>query len=224
MNHSDSEGVIRFRVHLNRKPLHEEPEIRQLIVWRDILYRMGLVGRDPLRYSGLGFGNLSMRSLRKPDSFVVTGSQTGGLEQLSEMHFCRVIAWKFEPPELWAEGLTSPSSESLTHAAIYESEKKVGAVIHVHCPEIWHQGETIGLAVSDPAAGCGTSALALEMRSMMATWKPVDGGIWILGGHEDGVIAFGNDLMQTGLLVIQWYATAKNRSVGVVRQSPSKRL
>jgi hypothetical protein len=94
----------------------------------------------------------------------------------------------------------------------------------VHCPEIWHQADTIGLAVSDPAAGCGTSALALEMRSMMAALKPSNGGIWILGGHEDGVIAFGADLMQTGLLVMQWFAAAKTRSVEVVRQSPSKRL
>lgn len=224
MNQGDNEGVIRFRVHLNRTPLHEEPEIRQLIVWRDILYRLDLVGQDSLRYSGLGFGNLSVRSLRKPDAFVVTGSQTGGIERLSEMHFCRVTSWKFESPEVWAEGLTSPSSESLTHAAIYESEKRVGAVIHVHCPEIWHQADTIGLAVSDPAAGCGSSALALEMRSMMATLKPADGGIWILGGHEDGVIAFGTDLMQTGLLVMQWFAAAKTRSADVVRQSPSKRL
>lgn len=224
MNRGDSEGVIRFRVHLNRTPLHEDAEIRQLIVWRDILYRLGLVGQDPLRYSGLGFGNLSVRSRKEPDTFMVTASQTGGIERLCGMHFCRVIAWKFEPPELWAEGLTSPSSESLTHAAIYESEKRVGAVIHVHCPEIWHQADTIGLAVSDPAAGCGTSALALEMRSMMAALKPSNGGIWILGGHEDGVIAFGADLMQTGLLVMQWFAAAKTRSVEVVRQSPSKRL
>lgn len=217
MNQGGNEGVVRFRVHLNRTQPYEASEIRQLIVWRDILYRLDLVGRDPLRYSGLGFGNLSVRSFSNPYSFVITASQTGGIERLSETHFCRVTAWKFEPPELWAEGLASPSSESLTHAAIYESEKRVGAVIHVHCPEIWHQADTIGLAVSDPAAGCGTSALALEMRVMMAALKPADGGIWILGGHEDGVIAFGADLMQAGLLVVQWFAAAKTRSAGIVR-------
>ncbi|MBP8137017.1 MAG: hypothetical protein KAY61_02335, partial [Candidatus Eisenbacteria bacterium] len=64
MAHSPSEGVIRFAVEHTQAAL--EPRVhgeaaRVLAAWREILAHLRLLGRDPSRYEGLGFGNVSAR-------------------------------------------------------------------------------------------------------------------------------------------------------------------
>ncbi|MEW6258723.1 MAG: class II aldolase/adducin family protein [Thermodesulfobacteriota bacterium] len=208
MTVSSEEGIIRFRTHLIRKALQPSLEIAELMAWRDILHRLNLVGQVPTRYAGLGFGNLSIRSRKNPESFVVTGSQTGHLERLESDHFCRITAWNLETAEIWAEGILQPSSESLTHAAVYASLERANAVIHVHCPQLWRLQGTIDLPVSDPKAGCGTVDLALEVSRMLADLGTPESGVWMLGGHEDGILAFGPDIITTGLSLLHWVAIA----------------
>ena len=65
MAHSPSEGVIRFAVEHTQAAL--EPRVhgeaaRVLAAWREILAHLRLLGRDPSRYEGLGFGNVSARA------------------------------------------------------------------------------------------------------------------------------------------------------------------
>jgi len=205
---SSEEGIIRFRSHLNRTPLQPSLAIAELMAWRDMLHRLHLVGQDTFRYSGLGFGNLSIRAWQYPAGFVVTGSQTGHLDHLDCCHFCLITAWTLVPPELWADGTIQPSSESLTHAAVYGCSDHAGAVIHVHCPELWRLQRAVDLPVTDPKAGCGTVDLALEVKRMMADLGNPETGVWILGGHEDGILAFGPDITTTGLSLLHWVAVA----------------
>jgi Ribulose-5-phosphate 4-epimerase and related epimerases and aldolases len=48
-----------------------------------------------------------------------------------------MVAYDFENNWVQYEGSASPSSESLTHAAVYEPDQNVGAVIHGHDSALW---------------------------------------------------------------------------------------
>ena len=78
-----------------------------------------------------GFGNLSVRD-GVSGNFYITGSATGGLPELMPTNCVRVVAYDFARNWLRYEGAAIPSSESLMHAAIYESDPTISAVIHCH--------------------------------------------------------------------------------------------
>jgi L-ribulose-5-phosphate 4-epimerase len=103
--------------------------LAELNAYRRKLLDLGLVGLDP---TGVGFGNLSVRD-GATKNFYITGSATGGIQELTLTHCPKVVAWDFERNHVRYEGSVMPSSESLTHAAIYESDTSAGAVIHCHC-------------------------------------------------------------------------------------------
>ena len=75
------------------------------------------------------FGNVSVRDGRMT-SFSITGSAAGGLAELTPADCVRVVAYDFARNWLSYEGIAIPSSESLTHAAIYESDSITSAVIY----------------------------------------------------------------------------------------------
>jgi len=103
--------------------------LAELNVYRRKLLDLHLIGVDS---NGIGFGNLSMRD-GATDKFCITGSATGGIPELTLANCVKVVACDFERNQVRYEGSAMPSSESLTHAAIYESDANAGAVIHCHC-------------------------------------------------------------------------------------------
>ena len=86
--------------------------------------------------NGVGFDNLSVRD-GATRNFYITGSATGGLPKLTITDCVRVVDWDFKKNWLQYEGNAIPSSESLTHAAIYESAPTISAVIHCHDSVLW---------------------------------------------------------------------------------------
>ena len=52
------EGVIRFDLEFTAAPPVTIPGLDELNAWRRILRQLGLIGQDPDRYGGYGFGNL----------------------------------------------------------------------------------------------------------------------------------------------------------------------
>jgi hypothetical protein len=82
------------------------------------LDELHLLGVDS---NGIGFGNLSVRD-GATSNFYITGSATGGLAELTLADCVRIVALDFEQNWVRYEGAAIPSSESLTHAAIYESD------------------------------------------------------------------------------------------------------
>ena len=82
------EGVIKFEARHTKKELSHRQfgeKAATLVAWRAILLQTGLVGQDPNRYGGAGYGNVSARvgapsSPRGERSFLVSGwirSQAG---------------------------------------------------------------------------------------------------------------------------------------------------
>jgi L-ribulose-5-phosphate 4-epimerase len=122
------------------------------------LLQLCLIGVDS---NGIGFGNLSIRD-GATDNFYITGSATGGIPELTPADYAKVVAYDLEGNWLRFEGSRIPSSESLTHAAIYESDSKAGAVIHCHDSKLWaallNQAPT-----SSKTIDYGTPQLAYEI-------------------------------------------------------------
>ncbi len=161
----------------------------ELNTYRRRLLQLGLIGLDS---NGVGFGNLSIRD-GATDNFFITGSATGGIPELTPADCAKVVAYDFARNSLRFEGSTIPSSESLTHAAIYQSDPKPGAVIHCHDSELWatllNQAPT-----SSKTVDYGTPELAYEIMRLFKVGDVQLRKIVVMAGHEGGIVTFGKDL------------------------------
>ncbi|MBI5710938.1 MAG: class II aldolase/adducin family protein [Candidatus Eisenbacteria bacterium] len=211
------EGVIRFEVEHETRPLEERTfgeTVRTLAAWREVLARLGLIGRDPGRYEGYGYGNVSARVGPMGDvgrgqrRFLVTGTQTGGRADVTLADFCLVERYDIVRNRVASCGLVPPSSESLTHAAIYDIAPAARVVLHGHAPEIWRSARALGLPVSRPEARNGTPAMAHEVQRLYRESTLSATGILAMGGHEDGVIAFGSSAGEAGQILVRHLARA----------------
>jgi ribulose-5-phosphate 4-epimerase/fuculose-1-phosphate aldolase len=210
---TQQEGVIKFVLEFRPAPPLPYAALREINAWRRILSLLRLTGQDPARYDGLGYGNLSQRLepfAAPPEKrrFVISGTQTGGLADLGPEHFATVLESYPEENRLVAEGPLRPSSESLTHAALYALDASLRCVMHVHTPEIWRHADSLGLPCTDPAAAYGTPEMAAETRRLFRDEAVRAGGIFVMGGHEDGVVAFGRTAEEAGTVLVGVLARA----------------
>jgi len=188
-----AEGVIKFTVggHSTAGAL-PEANWAELERWRSELRSRGLVGRDAA--TGLGYGNLSVR--RAAGGFVITGSQTGGLERLDGRHYSLVEAWDLASNRVERCGPALPSSESLSHAALYAADPRIGAVVHVHSASLWRRMLDAGELSAGADLPYGSVALYTRLGEL-ARGREALPFIVVLAGHEDGVFAAGRALDET---------------------------
>ena len=206
MKSSHDEGVIKFDLAFTHAPALREEQLRELKAWRRLLWRLGLIGEDPARYGGAGFGNVSQR-LPGPTTgarirFAVSGTQTGALPLLDARHFAVVTTCYPERNRVEAEGPIEPSSESLTHGMLYALDATVAFVFHVHAPEIWQVRAPLALPTTAVDVAYGTPAMASEMERLMRAGAFARRRVLAMAGHEDGVIAFGATAEQAGTSLI----------------------
>jgi L-ribulose-5-phosphate 4-epimerase len=163
--------------------------LAELNAYRRKLLQLRLIGVDS---NGVGFGNLSMRD-GATSNFYITGSATGGLPELTLANCARVVAYDFKRNWLRCAGAAVASSESLTHAAVYESDTRAGAVIHCHDSKLWtalvNQAPT-----SSKAVEYGTPEMAYEVLRLFKLTDVKSRKILVMAGHEGGIVAFGRDL------------------------------
>lgn len=210
---SAKEGIIKFRMEYTpAAPLPAE-ELRELNAWRRILVMLKLLGQDPTRYSGWGFGNVSRR-LEPFDAppeqrrYVITGTQTGAIADLRPEHF--VVVTECHPAQntTVAEGPVQPSSESMTHGAVYAADCDIRWVMHVHSPEIWRNAAALGLPITDPAIPYGTPEMSAAVLGLFATTDVCEQRIFSMGGHEDGIVSFGRTAEEAGIALLSILAKA----------------
>jgi ribulose-5-phosphate 4-epimerase/fuculose-1-phosphate aldolase len=163
--------------------------LAELNAHRRKLLQLGLLGVDP---NGIGFGNLSVRD-GATDNFYITGSATGGLSEMTLTDCARVVGYNFEKNWVRYEGSITPSSESLTHAAIYKSDARAGAVIHCHDSRLWAALLNQAPRSSRPAE-YGTPELAYEIMQLLKNTDVQRRKIVVMTGHEGGILTFGKDL------------------------------
>jgi len=163
--------------------------LAELNAYRRKLLQLRLIGVD---VDGVGFGNLSIRD-GATNNFYITGSATGGKPELTLADCARVMAYDFRKNWLRYEGSAIPSSESLTHAAVYESDAKAGSVIHCHDSKLW--AALLNKApTSSNAVDYGTPEMASEVRRLFNVTDVQNRKILVMAGHDGGIVAFGKDL------------------------------
>lgn len=217
MSAAHPEGVTRFEVQHASRPLEERVlggTARVLSAWREILANLGILGRDPARYEGLGYGNVSARVgpfgdvARGRRRFLVTGTQTASVALATLREFCLVESWDLERNRVGSAGLVPPSSESLTHAALYDVSPAIRVVLHAHAPQIWLHARALGLPVTHAGAANGTPAMAFEVQRLYREGTFGATRVAAMGGHEDGVIAFGATADEAGEALVRQLARA----------------
>jgi len=207
------EGVIKFDLKFTSAPPLPPEDLREINAWRRILRLLGLTGQDPERYDGLGYGNIS-RLIEPFDApaprrrFVISGTQTGGLGDLNEEHYALVTECEPERNRVVAEGPIRPSSEALTHGTLYQADSSLRFIMHVHSPEIWRRAPELGVPLTDAKAAYGTPDMAAEVRRLLGEPSVRNGRIFAMGGHEDGLVAFGRTAEEAGTVLVNLLARA----------------
>jgi ribulose-5-phosphate 4-epimerase/fuculose-1-phosphate aldolase len=157
---------------------------------RSQLRSLGWLG---VNADGIGYGNISWRE-GTSSAFFITAAGTGSKSELEPADCSKVVAYDLARNWLRCEGPMA-SSESLTHAAIYESDASVRAIIHCHSLPLWEVLRAGGLS-TPPETEYGTAAMGYAVRHLFESSDVAKQRIFAMAGHREGVIAFGQSLTQ----------------------------
>ncbi len=194
------EGVIKFQCEWIQAAAPYLQEIEELNSWRTMLFQSGLIGVYP---DGIGFGNISCR-FGGTDQFWITGTQTGHLPELTPEHYTRVTDYSIQANKVTCKGPAKASSESLTHALIYETDHRIHAIVHVHHAKLWNALKN-KVPTTSSAVPYGTPQMAFAVKSLYEHGDLAAQKILVMAGHEDGLISFGQTLMEAaGIMLGYW--------------------
>jgi L-ribulose-5-phosphate 4-epimerase len=200
-----NESGIKFNCNwIKEKPL-DIRFLKELNAWRDQLYALGFIGVYP---DGIGYGNISIRFGRK--KFIITGAATGKYKKLSAKHYTQVTGYDLSTNSLTTTGPIKASSESLTHAVIYECDKNINAVIHIHHSGLWKK--LMNKAPTTDTIDYGTTALAHEIVRLFKQTKLAEQKIIVMAGHPEGIVCFGNNLAEAGEKIVDELNTLRQNA------------
>ena len=189
---------VKFTYERAASELAPFPGLAEVNTYRRKLLELQLIG---VSSNGVSFGNLSVRE-GVTNNFYVTGSATGALSELTLADCARVVAYDFKRNWLRYEGAAIPSSESLTHAAVYKSDGSARAVIHCHDSSLWL---TLldRVPTTSKAAEYGTPEMACEIIQLFQTGEAHRRKLFVMAGHEGGIVTFGRDLEEAFAVLMQ---------------------
>jgi ribulose-5-phosphate 4-epimerase/fuculose-1-phosphate aldolase len=121
---------------------------------------------------------------------------------------CVVEDYDLRTNRVRSSGLRNPSSESLTHAAIYDLSPAIRFVFHVHSPHIWANAGALRLPETREDVEYGTQAMAHAVQDLYRRSSLSERRVLAMRGHEDGIIAFGQTARDAGLAIIGALAAA----------------
>lgn len=194
------DGVIKYdRSNFTHSGPINEDLWKNLESWRKKLYKLNLIGEYPKEK--VGFGNLSsLISWSKQAEFIITGTQTGKHKDLNGNHYTLVNGYDLKNMLLMQEGPIEASSEALTHAAVYEANKNIKAVFHIHSTKIWEKMIELDYDFTPREIPYGTQEMALCVGELIAN---KESGTIVMKGHQDGIIAYGPSMDECGVLVLE---------------------
>lgn len=200
---TEREGVIKFELIHRAGVLPLSSDLSGLQRARQRLFGAGLIGQDPARYDGLGYGNLSQR-FGSNGQFFISGTQTGGKPELAASDYAWVLEADVLHNRLHSTGETKPSSESLTHALLYQLSDAVISVVHVHCPRLWGAASALKLPCTPASAPYGSLAMVDAVRHLWQSGALLDTPGFVMLGHQDGVVSFGPDPETATQILFDW--------------------
>ncbi len=186
------DGVIKFNPGFTEDASPGHDEVALLNPWRRRHYELGLIGEA----AGVGYGNVSMRvppfEIRPSNrAFIVSGTQTGCFPVLADHHYATVIECYPDENRLNSFGQIKPSSESMTHGAIYMFDPNIRFAFHAHSANMWKYLGDRGFPGTDGAVEYGTPEMSAEVTRLLAAGDVLEERIFWMAGHEDGVFTFG---------------------------------
>jgi ribulose-5-phosphate 4-epimerase/fuculose-1-phosphate aldolase len=190
----DEKGIIKFECIHQFTELYKSIELDKLIEHRNLACQKGYIGVYP---NGIGFGNISTR---KNNEFLISGSATGMITKASEKHFSLVTKWDANNNKLWCNGPVKASSESLTHAVIYDRLPMVNAILHIHSNELWKKYYHL-LPSTSAEIEYGTPEMPKAVENLMKSKNFKDKGVFLMKGHQDGIVTFANTIKKTLSLI-----------------------
>jgi len=192
-----NEGYIKFKpkcINKNKLPKEILPELNKYRAEMVIRKLIGIKNR-------VGFGNISKKV---DDNFIITGSATGGIKELDENHYVRVTSYNLDENSVEYEGPIKPSSESMTHASIYDSDLGIKAVIHVHNLDLWKKLLN-RVPTTSKHTHYGTPEMAKEVKRLFRETDVKEKKIFVTAGHEEGVFSFGKNLEEAAKLLLKYF-------------------
>jgi ribulose-5-phosphate 4-epimerase/fuculose-1-phosphate aldolase len=181
------EGYIKFNYDLEPGSNITGEDIKELNEARQNLYANKLIG---VYDNGIGYGNVSRRY---GSGFIITGSETGKKDNLELQDYCLIDSYNINFNYVRALGSIPPSSESLTHAAVYSASNNINSVLHIHDEELWMRALNV-MPSSNPDFSFGTRELAHDIQRMLMERSIVERGIIIMSGHPEGILLFGENV------------------------------
>ncbi len=182
------EGIIKYQAIWTDKSPISKSEFEKINFFRSLAVKRSYMG---IGADGIGYGNISYR-LDSNNQFIISSSATGGISIADRGDYSKVIDFDISNNEIYCKGNKIASSESLTHAAIYQSNPEIKAVLHIHNEELW-QKHLFQLPTTSEDIEYGSVAMAEAIAELIKTYSD-NKGAFVMGGHREGIIAFGESL------------------------------
>jgi ribulose-5-phosphate 4-epimerase/fuculose-1-phosphate aldolase len=90
----------------------------------------------------------------------------------------------------------------MSHAAIYLANSEVGAVVHIHNRQLWERYLYV-LPTTNKKIEYGTPEMAYEISRIMTLPETLNKKVFVMGGHEEGIIAFGKTVEEAALTILK---------------------
>lgn len=188
---NEKEGVVKYSLSFIEKELFFENEYHALEECRKRLYALGAIGAYD---DGLGYGNISVR-INNGEEFLITATQTGHLSNLSKDEYSLVEKIDYDTFKTTASGKSKPSSECITHGAIYGLSENINAVIHIHNEKLWNFMLDNGyLSTNDTPYG--TPEMVEDVVNIYKDIEALSNNVFVMKGHFEGIVSFGRNLAE----------------------------
>ena len=202
------EGYVKFSFDIKEITPVAEGKIKELNSYRQKCVALNLIGMNKAgKLKGVGFGNISVKD---GDDFIISGTQTGKLNTLTNEHYTRITGYDLIKNHVECKGTVAPSSETMTHAAVYDFDASVKAVIHVHNKALWDYLLTLDVPKTSKDAAYGTPEMGYEIIRLLKETDACRKKIIVMKGHKEGVLVIGKDLKEAYSVLMMYYNASKS--------------
>lgn len=193
------EGYIKYNAHWTKTAPLPKNQLCNINYWRQVMYRHQLIGAYP---NGIGFGNISRR-WGNGTQFIISGSKTGNYPVLDERHYAKVTDFDIARNEVRCEGPVIASSESMSHAVIYQECPTIHGIIHVHHLALWRY---LLFKVPTTANGAtyGTPEMATSIIDLIHSTDLKERRIFAMQEHKEGLFVFGETLAVATQVILKY--------------------
>jgi ribulose-5-phosphate 4-epimerase/fuculose-1-phosphate aldolase len=185
-------GGVKFRTEFLSADVPADTRLAELKSWCAGFHKQNFA--PP--YGDFSQGNLSFRIRTGEKAFIISGSQVGWKDSLTDDRFVTVHDCDMEKGIVFASGTRDPSSESMLHFAIYRARNDVQAVFHGHSREILMCVNKLNLPETREKASYGSIELVRSVMEILG-----DANFVLIRKH--GFVSLGATMQEAGERAIE---------------------